>query len=73
MIIPYDNRLSQMWANVSVQCETQGKSLETGDCWIAATAIAHGISLLTHDKDFVEINIRGLTVISYYNQTTSTP
>jgi tRNA(fMet)-specific endonuclease VapC len=72
VIIPYDNRLAQMWAHLSVQCEKQGKSLGSGDCWIAATAVAHGISLLAHDRHFVEIKISGLTVISYYNQTIST-
>jgi predicted nucleic acid-binding protein len=71
VILPYDYRLAQTWASVSVQCEAQGRRLESGDCWIASTAVAHNVTLLTHDHHLVGLNVNGLTVISYINQTTT--
>lgn len=65
LVIPYDFELAKDWAKVSAQCMKQGRRLEAGDAWIAATAVHRRIPLLTHDRDFVGLEVEGLKVISY--------
>jgi len=65
LVIPYDYKLAQVWAQVMSQSRTEGRRFEAGDCWIAATAVHRGLTLLTHDKIFVGRSITGLRVISY--------
>lgn len=69
VVIPYDYRLAKAWAAVSTICDSQGRRLEAGDCWIAATAVAHNLTLLSHDKDIANVSVPGLTVISYFSQS----
>lgn len=65
LVIPYDAELAKMWAKVETHCKRIGRRLESGDAWIAATAVRYKIPLLTHDRDHVELNYPGLQVISY--------
>ena len=65
LVIPYDYALAQAWARTMHSSQSEGRRLETGDCWIAATAIHRQIPLLTHDRDFLRLPIPGLEVISY--------
>ena len=65
LVIPYDYTLAQAWARAMHTSQREGRRLETGDCWIAATAIHRRIPLLTHDRDFLDLSIPGLRVISY--------
>ena len=65
LVIPYDYGLAQAWARAMHSSQKEGRRLETGDCWIAATAIHRRVPLLTHDRDFVDLPIPGLQVISY--------
>jgi predicted nucleic acid-binding protein len=65
LVIGYDADLAQEWAKVTTYCRRIGRRLESGDAWIAATAVRYKISLLTHDGDHVGLNFPGLHVISY--------
>ena len=65
LIIPYDYMLAQMWARAMQSSRKEGRRLDTGDCWIVATAVYRNIPLLTHDRDFLGLPIPGLDVISY--------
>ena len=65
LIIPYDYVLAQVWARTMQFSRNQGRRLDTGDCWIVATAIHREIPLLTHDRDFLGLPIPGFDVISY--------
>jgi tRNA(fMet)-specific endonuclease VapC len=65
LVIPYDVELAKVWAKVETHCKRIGRRLESGDAWIAATAIRHKIPLLTHDRDHVGLNISNLYVIYY--------
>ena len=65
LVIPYDYALAQAWARAMQSSQREGRRLEAGDCWIAATAIHRRIPLLTHDRDLVDLSIPGLQVISY--------
>jgi len=61
-----------VWARVSVLCRKQGRRLEAGDAWIAATAADREITLLTHDRDHVGLDVPGLNVISYVDVSEQT-
>ena len=65
LVIPYDYALAQTWARTMQSSRKEARRLDTGDCWIAATAIHRRIPLLTHDRDFLNLPIPGLQVISY--------
>ena len=69
LVIPFDYALARVWARAMQSSEREGRRLETGDCWIAATAIHQRIPLLTHDRDFLNLSIPGLQIISYLNTT----
>ena len=52
-----------MWAELTVEEKRHGRVMAVGDAWIAATALAYSIPLVTHNyKDFK--NVSGLTVIT---------
>jgi tRNA(fMet)-specific endonuclease VapC len=65
LVLPYDYELARVWARVMAASRAEGRRFETGDCWIAATAVHRGIPLLAHDGDFLDRSITGLHVISY--------
>ena len=69
LAIPYDYALAQAWARAMQSSRKEGRRLGTGDCWIAATAIHRQIPLLTHDRDFPDLSIPGLRVVSFLQAT----
>ncbi|MGH7214042.1 MAG: PIN domain-containing protein [Tepidisphaeraceae bacterium] len=38
---------------------------ESGDAWIASTAIRHDIELITHDRDVAQVEPPGLRIVCY--------
>jgi len=65
LIIPYDLELARVWARVMTHSKRIGRRLEAGDAWIAATAVRRQIPLVTHDRDFVDLDLPGFGVICY--------
>ena len=65
LIIPYDYELARIWARLCVEAERGGRRLETGDAWIAATAVHRRLTLFTHDRDLKGLPVSGLTVVSF--------
>ena len=65
LVIGYDAELAEVWAKVVAHCRRIGRRLESGDAWIAATAVRYQIPLLSHDRDHVGLNLPNLHVISY--------
>lgn len=56
LVIPADLQLCQVWARVRVDRQQLGQVISPQDAWIAATAIRHGLPLVTHNtKDFQDI------------------
>lgn len=49
VIVPFDATLADTWAQIAVARQRLGRPIECGDCWIAATAVRHGIPLVTHN------------------------
>ncbi len=65
LILPYNYELAKVWARVMNRSRRDGRRLEAGDCWIAATAVLYAIPLITHDRHLTGLPISGLEVISY--------
>lgn len=61
VIYESDDAVCRRWAEVRIVRRAQ--PIATDDAWIAATALVHGVELVTHNPaDFA--NIPGLTVIT---------
>ena len=54
-IIPYDSFASQICGEIRARCETIGKPAPKYDSQIAATAIANGMILVTHNTADYEV------------------
>lgn len=62
--LPVDEAASRAWAQMRAYVRASGQKVEINDMWIAATAAAHEIPVLTQDADFDALNgVAGLTVI----------
>jgi predicted nucleic acid-binding protein len=58
-----DNALCRLWADVWTRARRKGRPIQVADGWIAATALALDVPLLTHNPtDFDGVD--GLTVLS---------
>ncbi len=49
VVLPYDDVLCDMWAEVKFNSQRQGRELTHADAWIAATALAYDLALVTHN------------------------
>ncbi|HEV7399919.1 MAG TPA: PIN domain-containing protein [Solirubrobacterales bacterium] len=62
--LPVDERVLRAWAQMRAYVQASGQKVGVNDMWIAATAAAHEIPVLTQDGDFDALNgVAGLTVI----------
>lgn len=62
--LPVDETVSRAWAGMRAYVRASGRKVQVNDMWIAATAAAHEIPVLTQDGDFDDLNgVMGLTVI----------
>lgn len=59
--IPVDDRVADAWAELRSAIGRSGRRLGVNDSWIAATAIAHGLPLVTQDRDYDDVP--GLDVV----------
>lgn len=63
-VLPIDDQVARAWAQMRVYLAAAGRSVNANDAWIAATAAAYEIPVLTQDADFDALNeVAGLTVI----------
>jgi predicted nucleic acid-binding protein len=52
------------WARLRVHLAEQGRRVNVNDLWIAASAVAHGLPIVTQDGDFDSLDgVRGLVVV----------
>lgn len=64
LALPVDEVVSRAWAQMRAYVGASGQKVGVNDMWIAATAAAHEIPVLTQDGDFDALNgVAGLTVI----------
>ena len=62
--LPVDEAVSRAWAQMRAYVRASGQRVRVNDMWIAATAAAHDMPVLTQDTDFDALNgVAGLTVI----------
>ena len=59
---PVDDLVADAWAELRVTLLAAGRRLGINDSWIAATAIAHDLPLVTQDRDYH--GVPGLTVLA---------
>ncbi len=60
--IPVDHDVAQWWARLRVLLRDAGQRMPVNDSWIAATAMALGIPVVTQDSDYA-VSVSGLSVI----------
>jgi hypothetical protein len=64
ILLPVDEVVSRAWAQMRAYVGASGQKVRVNDMWIAATAAAHEIPVLTQDGDFEALSgVAGLTVI----------
>jgi predicted nucleic acid-binding protein len=59
---PVDQQVAAAWALLRRQLRGAGRRMEVNDSWIAATAIAYDMAVITQDQGFPD-GIAGLAVI----------
>jgi predicted nucleic acid-binding protein len=60
-LLPVDGDVAEAWAILRVRLRDQGLAMGVNDAWIAATAIALGVPLVTQDAGFD--GVPGLEVV----------
>ncbi|MBI4671308.1 MAG: type II toxin-antitoxin system VapC family toxin [Chloroflexi bacterium] len=61
LVVPVDIELCRVWGKLRAAQQAKGKTIASQDAWIAATALRHGLPLVTHNPSDFE-NIQGLEV-----------
>ncbi len=54
-LVPVDEHVAEAWAKLRARLREVRRGMKMNDAWIAATAIALGVPLLTRDADFDEV------------------
>lgn len=63
-ILSLDHEVARTWAGMRAYLAEAGKGVGGNGLWIAATAAATGMPLITQDRDFYVLScVNGLTVI----------
>lgn len=63
-LLPIDQRAAASWALLRQRLVALGRRLNVNDLWIAATAHAHDLPIVTQDADFDPIaGVSGVAVI----------
>jgi predicted nucleic acid-binding protein len=64
-VLAIDEAVAASWALLRVHLAESGRRLNVNDLWIAATALAHQIPVVTQDEDFSPVEgVGGLRVVS---------
>ncbi len=59
--IPIDEQVAEAWSELVASMRREGRRIPLNDSWIAATALARGMSVVTQDSDFDDVP--GLDVV----------
>lgn len=61
--LPIDDRVADTWSGLVASLRQAGRRMPVNDSWIAATALAHDLPVVTRGTDYQ--NVPGLTVIGF--------
>ncbi len=53
--VPVDDAVAAEWARLRVMLRESGQRMPVNDSWIAATAMALGVPVVTQDSDFPDL------------------
>lgn len=59
--IPVDEAVAAEWARLRVLLRDSGQRMPVNDSWIAATALALGVPVVTQDDDFPDVEDLNVT------------
>jgi len=63
--LPIDTAVADAWATLRVLLADAGRRVHVNDTWIAATALAHGVPVVSQDSDYeVLAEVSDLAVIA---------
>jgi predicted nucleic acid-binding protein len=63
-VLPIWGAVERVWAGMRAYLAASGRSVKVNDLWIAATAAAYAMPVITQDRDFYALSgVSGLTVI----------
>jgi len=63
-VLNIDEVVALEWARIRAGLAEAGRRLNVNDTWIAATALAHGLAVITQDDDFEQLTeLTGLVVV----------
>lgn len=54
--VPVDDRIASAWARLRIVLRDEGLRMPVNDSWIAATAMALGVPVVTQDADFPSLD-----------------
>jgi len=60
--IPVDEEIAYTWARLRVLLRDTGRRMQVNDSWIAATAMALGVPVVTQDAGY-DVSVAGLEVV----------
>jgi tRNA(fMet)-specific endonuclease VapC len=63
-VLPWSLEVSWQYGEIFRQLQPKGMLIGTNDLWIAATALVHGMGVVTNNVDEFR-RVTGLTVVSY--------
>jgi predicted nucleic acid-binding protein len=58
-VLPVDEAVALEWARLRVQLAEAGRRVNVNDLWIAATAAANGLPVITQDADYEPLQTLG--------------
>lgn len=58
-VLAIDGEVAAEWARLRVLLAEAGRRVNVNDLWIAATAVAHGLPVVTQDDDFSPLEDAG--------------
>lgn len=63
-LLRVDDVVAAAWARLRVHLAEAGRRLNVNDLWIAATALAHDLPVVTQDDDFAPVEgVGGLSIV----------
>jgi predicted nucleic acid-binding protein len=61
--VPVDAGAARHWAHLRARLAETGRRVNVNDLWIASTAVAQGMAVITQDDDFDPLAELGVTVV----------